>query len=58
MNTATQAVHLKIDDLSATPFPNAAEDGVAVLDPSRPSIIQAIRFAISTSIGSLTENLT
>ena len=56
MNTATQAVHLKIDDLSAARFPNAAEDGVAVLDPSRPSIIQAIRFAISTSIGSLTEN--
>ena len=40
MNTATQAVNFKIDDLLASRLTNAADDGVAILDPSRPSIIQ------------------
>ena len=52
MNTATQAVNFKIDDLLASRLTNAADDGVAILDPSRPSIIQVcqILFVQSFSV--------
>ena len=35
MNTATQAVNFKMDELLASRLTNAADDGVAILDPSR-----------------------
>ena len=55
MNASAQRVNFNMDELPASRSTDAAVVGVAALDPS---INQAIRSAISRSIGSLTGNLT
>ena len=53
MNASALVVSFITDELLASRSTDVAEDGVTVLDPS---INQAIRSVISTSVDSLTEN--